>query len=310
LAHLGWIEVHRVIAREHVGETINKTQAEQYAKTLASNGNTFPSEKIGANVGFGWYCGGSVDNAKRPVLAIKAGVNQFRILPESEWREPNGVARRLVSSDRNKQDDSLHSRVATATQSTTQGQVPTAVIPSAFPFNDRTTILSLADRYWNLISSSEATEERVFEQELASARKQGFLNKALFVRLARWKSVRQTPNYESNNEDSIKVATARAFSASDERTPILALTQLRGIALRTASALLHWMRPDLYPILDFRVVGALGKPEPASYEDIGFYLRIAKEIRVLAGRHGLDLRTMDRALWAWQKLQARTACSK
>ena len=70
------------------------------------------------------------------------------------------------------------------------------------------------------------------------------------------------------------------------------------------------MRPDLYPILDFRVVGALGKPEPASYEDIGFYLRIAKEIRVLAGRHGLDLRTMDRALWAWQKLQARTACSK
>ena len=66
------------------------------------------------------------------------------------------------------------------------------------------------------------------------------------------------------------------------------------------------MRPDVYPILDFRVVGALGKPEPTSYEDINFYLGIAKEIRVLAERHGLDLRTMDRALWAWKKLQGRT----
>lgn len=88
MAHLGWKEVHRVIAREHVGETLNKKQAEEYAKTLASRGNTFPSEKIAANVGFGWYCGGSGDNARRPVLAIKTGVNQFRILPESEWREP------------------------------------------------------------------------------------------------------------------------------------------------------------------------------------------------------------------------------
>jgi hypothetical protein len=203
MSHLGWIEVHRVIAREHVAETINKTQAEEYAKTLALKGNTFPSEKIGANVGFGWYCGGSVDNAKRPVLAIKTGVNQFRILPESEWREPNGVATRLGSESQT-QYTSLHSRVATATGSTTQGQVPTSVTPSAFPFNDRTSILSLADRYWNLISSSEATEERVFERELAIARKQGFLNKALFVRLARWKSVRQTPNYQSNDEDFIK----------------------------------------------------------------------------------------------------------
>jgi hypothetical protein len=68
-------------------------------------------------------------------------------------------------------------------------------------------------------------------------------------------------------------------------------------------------KPETKEWFHFRVVGALGKPEPTSYEDIDFYLRIAKEIRVLAERHGLDLRTMDRALWAWQKLQARTACA-
>lgn len=67
------------------------------------------------------------------------------------------------------------------------------------------------------------------------------------------------------------------------------------------------MRPDFYSILDFRVVGALGKPECNSYEDIDFYLSIATEIRMLAERHRLDLRTMDHALWPWQQLQGRTA---
>ena len=65
------------------------------------------------------------------------------------------------------------------------------------------------------------------------------------------------------------------------------------------------MRPDLYPILDFRVVGALGKPDPRFYEDVDFYLAIAQEIKSLAQRHAIDLRVIDRALWAWQKLQSR-----
>ena len=65
------------------------------------------------------------------------------------------------------------------------------------------------------------------------------------------------------------------------------------------------MRPDLYPILDSRVVGALGRPEPSTYEEVDFYLKVSNEIRSLAQRHGLDLRTMDRALWAWQKSQSR-----
>ena len=119
--------------------------------------------------------------------------------------------------------------------------------------------------------------------------------------------MRQTPNYEANDEANIRAATARAFTATDARSALSALMRLRGVALRTASALLHWMLPDRYPILDFRVVGALGKPEPRSYEDVGFYLGIAAEIKLLAQRHGLDLRTMDRALWVWQKLQTRYA---
>src|SRR5439155_17403220 len=142
-------------------------------------------------------------------------------------------------------------------------------------------------------------EERAFEQELPHARKQGFLTKSLFVRLACWKSRRPKAKYESNDEATIRAATARAFKATDDASALSALMQLKGVALRTASAILHWMRPDLYTILDFRVVNALRKPEPSSYEDVDFYVTIAKEVKSLAQRHALDLRTIDRALWAW-----------
>lgn len=129
--------------------------------------------------------------------------------------------------------------------------------------------------------------------------------KPLFVRLARWKSVRKTPDYESNTEAEVRAATSAAFAASDDAAAIQALTPLRGVALRTASAILHWMRPDRFPILDVRVLAALGVPEPPSYEDVRFYSTIAARIRALAEQHVLDLRTVDRALWTWDKLRPR-----
>jgi hypothetical protein len=173
---------------------------------------------------------------------------------------------------------------------------------SSFPFSDRTEILMLADRYWSLISQREADEERVFNLEVPGARQRGFLTKSLFVRLARWKSVRPTLEYESNDEANVRAATARAITATDDTTALHALMQLRGVALRTASAIAHWIRPDC-PVIDVRVVAALGLPEPKSWENMGFCNEVANEIRAIAQRHSLDLRTVDRALWTWHKLQ-------
>jgi hypothetical protein len=224
-----------------------------------------------------------------------------RIADKGKWRSGNAPHERAARTGAVSTPRSL-SPVPPAQRA------PSGPATASFPFGDRKEILRLADYYWELITSTEEAEERAFEQELPIARKQGFLTKPLFVRLARWKSVRQTPNYESNDEAAVRAATARAFKATDDaRTALSALMQLRGVALRTASAILHWMHPDLYPIIDFRVVGALGKPEPTSYEDIDFYLTIAQEVKALAQRHALDLRTIDRALWAWQKSQSRPA---
>lgn len=172
---------------------------------------------------------------------------------------------------------------------------------SGFPFGDCDAIRRLAEAYWDLITPAEAAEERRFENDFSDARRQGFLSKELFVRVGRWKSVRQTPNYESNPAEVVRTASAKAFEASDDATALTALTSLRGVALRTASAILQWMRPRQFPILDVRVVSALGWPEPASWDDLAFYSRVSDRVRELARECDMDLRTMDRALWAWDK---------
>ena len=219
-----------------------------------------------------------------------------RVKSAGEWRPGNAPCERSSSRAH---PASAESRARQA------GDRPTRTVDSfstAFPFDNRDEILSLADQYWSLISSRDVEEERAFEREMPAVRREGFLSKDLFVRLARWKSVRKTPDYLANSEDDIRRATASAFAAETDRAALEALMGLKGVALRTASALLHWMRPEHFPILDYRIVAALGEPEPGSYEDYAYYERTADQVRALATKHGIDLRTIDRALWTWQKL--------
>lgn len=173
---------------------------------------------------------------------------------------------------------------------------------AALPFlYNRDEIVALADDYWKEIHERDANAERLFENAFLEARSHGHLSKDLFISVARWKSVRNTRNYELNTEAEIRTATSAAFQASDDEASINALRELHGVALRTASAILHWMHPDRFPILDYRVMAALGETAPKSYENIRLYTRIADRIRELALHHSLDLRTIDRALWTWDK---------
>jgi len=171
-----------------------------------------------------------------------------------------------------------------------------------FPFGDPGAVKTLAERdYWELITRDEATAECEFERLLSMARDAGALDQELFVRLARWKSPRPTKYYQRNTPEAIRHATSRAFRAHTDAEAIRALTVLDGVAVRTATALLHWMRPSRYPILDYRVVSALGEAEPRDWNDLDYYSRIAHRIRTIAADLDVDLRTLDRALWAWQK---------
>lgn len=235
--------------------------------------------------------------AERAVLrfrVVQHGVLELEAIQDKgRWRPGGDPSQRPATRK------SSHDR---ATAMPKPSSPPPAPMPSAFPAGDRNEILRLAERYWSLITVAERAEEQAFERVLAAWRQRSELSKDLFVRIARWKSVRKTPNYVANGEDDVLAATRRGFAAVTDIEAVAALTRLDGVAVRTASALLHWMAPERYPILDFRVLRALGVPEPSNYDDPRFYARFAEQVRQLATKLGVDLRTLDRAMWAWDKL--------
>jgi hypothetical protein len=61
--------------------------------------------------------------------------------------------------------------------------------------------------------------------------------------------------------------------------------------------------PDDYPILDVRALESLGV-KPRSQYPVSFWLEYLSACRGLARRHGVSIRTLDKALWQHSKERA------
>jgi hypothetical protein len=187
-------------------------------------------------------------------------------------------------------------------RSTLSSDPPTAGAP-CFPFDDRRAaaqaIPRYAERYWHLISPQERMLERRIECTIGPHRALGYLDREAFLDIAEWAKTRNRSRWDANDELRVRTASAAAFAAEEDDAAISALCRLRGIGRPTATALLHWMRPDRFPALEARVVHALGEAVPAGADEIGHYGRIARRMRTIARKHGVDMRTLERALWAW-----------
>ena len=132
-----------------------------------------------------------------------------------------------------------------------------------------------------------------------------FLNKEYFVRLGRWKTKRQTSNYESNAEKSIIELTRLAYTASDPTTKLNYLRQLRGVGVAVAATILHYFHPNVYPIFDYHARNTLTEAgywkrgeDAASVND---WLEYVKIMQRLSKRIGMSLRDLDKALFAYDK---------
>ena len=90
--------------------------------------------------------------------------------------------------------------------------------------------------------------------------------------------------------------TRQAFTSTDHWEKVLYLTELRGIGQSTASAILHLYDEGQYPILDIHALWSAGlkKKKRTSYP---FWLEYIEFCRDIANRNGVDMRTLDRALW-------------
>ena len=164
-----------------------------------------------------------------------------------------------------------------------------------FPISDLEDWSSFYDYSKNELETEITTSMRIDVKE------KGFLSKDQFIKVCKWKTDRSKSRCEINDEQLIRDVTTIALNHSNEKLRIEILTLLDGVLWPTASVFLHFFHKEKYPILDFRALWSLGiKDEnlPNQY-DFDFWWDYVLYCRKLSEESGLDMRTIDKALWAF-----------
>lgn len=155
--------------------------------------------------------------------------------------------------------------------------------------------------YWaNRYTERQREKDRIKEQHLIDLKpdvqNRGYLTKDELHKIARWKSPRRASLTLENTDAFIREITGTAFTATDNWTKLLTLTQLQGIGQPTASAILHLYDEGHYPILDIHALWSVGLEWTArvSYPFWPDYIQFCRN---LANRNDVSMRDLDRALW-------------
>ena len=136
--------------------------------------------------------------------------------------------------------------------------------------------------------------------------KRGWMTKDDLRIVAQWKAPRSAGHVEDNSEEYVKEITAFALAAATERSRIEVLTNLDGVRWPTASVILHFFHKEPYPIMDFRALWSVSLEVPAQYS-FCFWWPYVEFCRILSRDTGLDMRTLDRALWQYSKEKQKNA---
>ncbi len=157
--------------------------------------------------------------------------------------------------------------------------------------------------YWSEQYSYDKPElEKLIVNEMVPRVKaQGFLTKDDFLKVCEWKTDRSKSRCTKNSEDYIKEITGIALTTKNERVRIEVLTLLDGVKWPTASVFLHFFHVEKYPILDFRALDSLGIKEPPGQHKFDFWIEYVLYCRQLSDKFKCDMRTVDKALWAFSK---------
>jgi hypothetical protein len=164
----------------------------------------------------------------------------------------------------------------------------------------RTNILKYANAY---DQEYKDTDKKVEIRMKLLLKRQRFLKKKELIEIGMWKSKRPVKHYRSKENDdfTVKEITKFAFDTKSEKARIESLLALKGISWPVASTILHFCFPEKYPIMDRRVIWALtGRKKPPSY-NFDFWQKYCVEINKLSQKHGLPIRTVEKALWKYSK---------
>lgn len=166
----------------------------------------------------------------------------------------------------------------------------------------RRRILEWVREYNQRSEPRDRADERAIKGWLRGQPSVKHLDKAHFVRLARWAAPRGLAAYERNAAPLIWETTRLASQASNERLKVHILSALDGVSVTVAAAILHFFSPRSFPIFDVRHRATLKKAglwkravDDAGVEAWEEYVSI---MRRLARRYRVSLRDLDKALYA------------
>ncbi len=160
-------------------------------------------------------------------------------------------------------------------------------------------------RYWAArYSYSGADEEAALIRLKPRIRQSRRLTKDQLFDICRWKAIRSAGNALRNDPAYVKRITALSFSTSNDRARIEPLTLLDGVGWPTASVILHFFHKGRYPILDYRALWSLRAKPPRKYT-FDFWWRYTLYCRGIAGKAGVRMRTLDKALWQYSQERQR-----
>lgn len=150
-------------------------------------------------------------------------------------------------------------------------------------------------------------EPELIAGPVTSSRTRGYLTKADFLEIARWKTPRSRARCMKNGPEFVEEVTRLALAAStSDRLRVECLTLLSGVEWPTASVVLHFCHQEQYPILDFRALWSVSYPKPAHY-DYSLWSSYTRFTREICARRNVTPRALDRALWQYSKERQRGA---
>jgi len=129
---------------------------------------------------------------------------------------------------------------------------------------------------------------------------QRYLTLENLIAIGDWKAPRARRHYKKNGDRRVRKITRFSFGTRDEKERIESLDSLQGVGYPIASTILHFGFPRKYPIMDFRVIRSLGWKRHSTY-NFQFWQRYCKRIRNISKKFGLPIRTVEKALWKYDK---------
>lgn len=151
----------------------------------------------------------------------------------------------------------------------------------------------------------DASDSLIEKAIAPAARRQGYLTRDQFLRIAEWKSARSRSRCEKNDSQYVEAVTRAALGSKNERFKIQALRLLEGVEWPTASVILHFCDRGRYPILDVRALWSAGLDAPPSYS-FPLWMEYTDFLRGVSADAGVSMRTLDKALWQYSKVDQKS----